>query len=206
MKFLAWLLMGTGTYLMWAAAKNRHPVKVMVALAKGQPAPTEQWQIAPLPPGEVGSILGRAMGDLLNQIPGNATTPNTPTGSTSPGRGQQGSPAGARSTVVNFAREQLGERYVFAARGPDQWDCSGLTLEAYKKVGINLPHNAAMQQRLGKQTHQPQPADLVFWGLTSGHVGIYVGDGMMIHAPNVRRPVSLDKVNDLSRVMYRTYL
>ena len=186
MKFLAWLLMGTGVYLMWAAGKNKNPLTTAIALATGEPVSPLPWQLSPGTP-------------YAMNVPNLGTGVGTDTGSPVDGSNKRG-------TVVAFARAQLGEQYVFAATGPDQWDCSGLTMMAYRQVGVKLPHNAAMQQREGRQVTAPSPGDLVFWGLSSGHVGIYSGNGMMIHAPNPRRKVSEDRVNDLSRVMYRSYL
>lgn len=199
MRFLAWLLMGTGVYLMWAAAKNRNPLTTAIALASGEEPSALPWQLVPGTSYGMGfdREAGAAGKTASGQVGG------VPSGD---GKTDAASSGNARGTVVSFARAQLGEKYVFAASGPDTWDCSGLTMMAYRQVGVKLPHNAAMQQREGTQVSNPQPGDLVFWGLSSGHVGIYIGNGRMIHAPNPRRVVSEDKVNDLSRVMYRSYL
>lgn len=96
-------------------------------------------------------------------------------------------PGPAAAAAIDFARAQLGKPYVYAAAGPNSYDCSGLTMAAYGAAGISLPHYSGAQY-----TSLPhvaldamQPGDLVFWGAGgSGHVGIYVGNGLMIHAPH----------------------
>lgn len=89
------------------------------------------------------------------------------------------------SAVVAFAYDQLGDPYVYGASGPDSWDCSGLTQAAWASVGVSLSHNAAMQwnetARISRD--ELQPGDLVFYSNLS-HVGIYIGGGEIIHAPN----------------------
>jgi cell wall-associated NlpC family hydrolase len=94
-------------------------------------------------------------------------------------------PAGAASQAVRFALAQVGKPYVYGAAGPGSWDCSGLTMAAWASAGVSLPHSAAGQYNYG--THvafaQLQPGDLLFYYQPIGHVTIYVGDGMMVSAP-----------------------
>jgi cell wall-associated NlpC family hydrolase len=89
------------------------------------------------------------------------------------------------SSVVAFAYEQLGEPYVYGEAGPDAWDCSGLTQQAWAQAGVSLSHNAAMQwdetARISRD--ELQPGDLVFYN-DLAHVGIYIGNDEIIHAPN----------------------
>lgn len=97
-------------------------------------------------------------------------------------------PPSARAGIaIAFARAQLGKPYEYAAVGPDTFDCSGLTMAAWGAAGVHLPHYSGAQYE--SLPHVPldqmQPGDLVFWGTDgSHHVGIYVGDGLMIHAPH----------------------
>ena len=91
--------------------------------------------------------------------------------------------------AVAYAWDQLGKKYVYGTAGPNTFDCSGLTMVAWKAAGVSLPHNAA--QQWGRVRHitrsQLAPGDLVFYnGL--GHVGIYIGNNQIIHAPNSRAP------------------
>ncbi|GAA3122455.1 hypothetical protein GCM10010466_11740 [Planomonospora alba] len=112
------------------------------------------------------------------------------------GRGSGGSgwPTGssARGDVAaDWALTQLGKPYVWAADGPDSYDCSGLTMRAWERVGVRLDHWTGTQWTSGP--HVPLNAlrrgDLVFFGRITRnpgdihHVGIYIGDGMMVHAP-----------------------
>jgi len=87
--------------------------------------------------------------------------------------------------VVAFVYAQIGKPYVFGASGPNSYDCSGLTSAAWASVGISIPRTS--QEQWASLPHVPtadmQPGDiLVFNG--AGHVGIYVGGGMMIDAPH----------------------
>jgi cell wall-associated NlpC family hydrolase len=88
--------------------------------------------------------------------------------------------------AVEEARRQLGKPYRYGAAGPDSFDCSGLTMWAWGHAGRSLPHSAAAQY--SATTRVPisalQPGDLVFYGSSIYHEGIYVGDGMMIEAPH----------------------
>jgi cell wall-associated NlpC family hydrolase len=95
----------------------------------------------------------------------------------------KGNSAGA--TAVRAALSQLGKPYVWAAEGPDSYDCSGLTLWAWAHAGVSLPHNSGMQYAATKRVAESdwQPGDLLFFGSPIHHVGMYVGDGQMIEAP-----------------------
>ncbi|MBO0847686.1 MAG: C40 family peptidase, partial [Nocardioides sp.] len=88
-------------------------------------------------------------------------------------------------------RAQIGDPYVWAAAGPNAWDCSGLTMGAWRAGGIYLPHYAAAQyaQSTPIPSSALRPGDLVFWGSSSSpwsiyHVALYVGNGMIIQAPH----------------------
>lgn len=87
--------------------------------------------------------------------------------------------------VLAFARAQIGKPYVWGATGPSSYDCSGLTQAAWKAAGVDLPRTTWDQVEVGKRvaTTDLLPGDLVFFYDDISHVGIYIGDGMMIHAP-----------------------
>lgn len=93
--------------------------------------------------------------------------------------------AGARAAAISFALAQLGKPYRWAAAGPDAYDCSGLVLAAYARVGVRLPHQTGSMIRYGTPVGrgQLQPGDIVF--PTSGHVAIYLGGGRIVHAPHI---------------------
>jgi cell wall-associated NlpC family hydrolase len=99
----------------------------------------------------------------------------------------KGTSAGAQQ-AIKYAYKQLGKPYVWAAAGPDSFDCSGLTMMAWQQGGISLPHYAAAQYQLTEHLTitQLQPGDLVFWGTspnTIHHVALYIGNGEIIQAP-----------------------
>ena len=86
--------------------------------------------------------------------------------------------------AVAFARAQVGKPYVWGAAGPDSYDCAGLTQASWKAACVTLPRVATDQADAGITVSlaDVQPGDLVFFHDDSSHVGVYVGNGMMIHA------------------------
>jgi cell wall-associated NlpC family hydrolase len=126
-------------------------------------------------------------------------TPATPPPGDDGGGTSGGSPATstAGATALAFAKAQLGEPYKYGAAGPSSWDCSGLTMRAWEKAGVRLPHNAAAQYKLGRKVAKAdlQPGDLVFFYDGPSHVGIYAGDGEIIHAPKPGSKVTYIKMS-----------
>jgi cell wall-associated NlpC family hydrolase len=102
--------------------------------------------------------------------------------------------SGKAGVAVSAAYSQLGVPYKFAAESPGvAFDCSGLTKWAWGRAGVYLPHQSRAQY--GAVSHvskdQAQPGDLIFYYSPIGHVGLYVGNGMMVHAPQTGKTVSL---------------
>ncbi|GAA3158213.1 C40 family peptidase [Blastococcus jejuensis] len=91
----------------------------------------------------------------------------------------------AAQVAVDTAMAQRGKPYVWAASGPRSFDCSGLTAFAYAAAGVRLPHSSRMQAGMGQSVSRAelQPGDLVFFYSPVSHVGIYIGNGQMVHAP-----------------------
>ena len=87
--------------------------------------------------------------------------------------------------ALSFARTQIGKPYVWGATGPDSYDCSGLTQAAWKAAGVDIPRVTYDQVNAGTTVpvSSAQPGDLVFFYDDITHVGLYIGNGMMIHAP-----------------------
>ncbi|HET9380456.1 MAG TPA: NlpC/P60 family protein [Streptomyces sp.] len=87
--------------------------------------------------------------------------------------------------AVAFARAQIGKPYVWGATGPGSYDCSGLTQDAWQAAGVSIPRTTYDQVEAGTTVSlsQAAPGDLVFFYDDVTHVGIYIGDGRMIHAP-----------------------
>jgi cell wall-associated NlpC family hydrolase len=99
--------------------------------------------------------------------------------------------------AAKFACQQAGDPYVWAADGPGSYDCSGLTLAAWRTVGVYLPHNARSQSQSVPHVSRSnlKVGDLIFFYSPIHHVAIYVGGGKMMHAPSFGdhvRMVSLD--------------
>jgi cell wall-associated NlpC family hydrolase len=95
--------------------------------------------------------------------------------------------------VIAFARSQVGKRYLPGGEGPGGFDCSGFTKRAYARAGLSLPHSSGAQARRARTItrSQARPGDLV---VGPGHVGIYMGRGMMIDAGNHRTGVVYRKL------------
>ncbi|MEW1792625.1 MULTISPECIES: C40 family peptidase [Streptomyces] len=114
-----------------------------------------------------------------------ATGGGTDTGSGGGSGAADGTYAAKAEKVLAFARAQIGKPYVWGATGPSSYDCSGLTGAAWKAAGVQLPRTTWDQVKVGKRvaTADLLPGDLVFFYDDISHVGIYKGDGKMIHAP-----------------------
>ena len=111
--------------------------------------------------------------------------------------------SGKAGVAVRYAYNAIGTPYVWAADGPNGYDCSGLTLAAWRAAGKSLPHNAAMQwdKVAHIQRSELAPGDLVFYsGL--GHVALYVGSGKVIHAPTFGESVKLAPYDMMSPYGY----
>ena len=109
--------------------------------------------------------------------PTQPTTPPAPPADPAPP-----APASGAGAAIGFARQQIGDPYVWGAAGPSAWDCSGLTMGAWRAGGISLPHYSVAQYSQSTPISQSslRPGDLVFWGSTSSpssiyHVALYVG-------------------------------
>jgi peptidoglycan DL-endopeptidase CwlO len=105
-------------------------------------------------------------------------------------------PLSIASRAVALARTQLGVPYRWGGASPAGFDCSGLVMWVYGRLGVSLPHNAAALYGVGRPVERTalRPGDLLFFsGL--GHVGIYVGKGRMIHAPQSGRNVEIQPLS-----------
>lgn len=117
--------------------------------------------------------------------------------------------------VVAKLRKTVGKTwYVFSGNTPSGWDCSGLTMWTYEQLGITLEHRASKQQYAGYQVSTPNVGDIVVFtykGYKSAyHVGIYIGNGKMIHAPEKGQRTRIESVSrfagNYSKVSYRRLL
>ncbi|MEV8327569.1 NlpC/P60 family protein [Kitasatospora sp. NPDC056731] len=101
--------------------------------------------------------------------------------------------SGRAAAVLQFAYAQLGKPYGWGATGPNSFDCSGLTGGAYRAGNVKLPRMSQDQWNSGSRVQRAdlQPGDLVFFYPDIHHVGIYIGDGKMIHAPRTGKNVEV---------------
>ena len=106
-------------------------------------------------------------------------------------------PSGDVGAVLEAALEQIGTPYEWGGSGPGGFDCSGLTSFAYRAAGVSLPHSSRAQSRMGVAVSRGElmPGDLVFFGDPVYHVGIYVGNGKMVHARTFGVPVAVTSVD-----------
>jgi cell wall-associated NlpC family hydrolase len=148
-------------------------------------------------------LAAQAKAAAQKQQPAPAPSPSPSSGSSGSSGGSSGSsapPPATHSSVVSIALQYLGVPYVWGGASPSGFDCSGLTMYAYAKVGVYLPHNAAMQYGMGSAVSRNQlaPGDLVFFNGLS-HVGMYIGGGRFVHAPHTGDVV---KISSLSEYWY----
>jgi len=120
----------------------------------------------------------------------------------SPGAG-----GGEGSIAVQAALTRIGTPYVWGAAGPGAFDCSGLVMWAYQQAGIYLPHSSYAQAAGGQPVSldQMQPGDVITYYSDASHVGMYVGDGMMVHASTFGIPVAVVPVNNAPIYNVRRY-
>jgi cell wall-associated NlpC family hydrolase len=109
--------------------------------------------------------------------------------------------SGRAAAAVRFAMAQVGKAYSYGASGPNAYDCSGLTMRAWGTAGVGLPHSSSAQQGSGVRVSesQLQPGDLVFYYSPVSHVGMYIGNGLIVNAEN---PSSGVRVTGLHSMPY----
>ncbi|MFD5909340.1 NlpC/P60 family protein [Streptomyces massasporeus] len=116
-----------------------------------------------------------------------------------PGSASAQAPNSRAATAVSYAYQKLGSPYVWGATGPNAFDCSGLVQAAYRAAGVSLPRTTYSQIAAGRRVSRSEllPGDLVFFYAGISHVGIYVGNGRMIHAPNPSAPVRVAPLDEM---------
>ena len=116
--------------------------------------------------------------------------------------------------AIQFAIAQLGKPYLYGGNGPDSWDCSALVQAAYAAAGITLPRVSSAQVNVGTPVYDPAqllPGDLIFIAgddgtdAAPGHVGMYIGSGLILHAPYTGQHVRADPVSGWPVVAIRRY-
>ncbi|MFK0292986.1 NlpC/P60 family protein [Streptomyces sp. NPDC090442] len=138
----------------------------------------------------------RKEAEKRRQHPGGSDQ-NTGGGTSSGGGASDGGSSSTKAQkALAFARSQMGKPYVWGATGPNSYDCSGLTQAAWKAAGVDLPRTTWDQVKTGTRvsTDNLQPGDLVFFYNDISHVGMYIGDGKMIHAPHPGANVRVESI------------
>jgi len=169
-----------------AAAARERAAKAAAAAAAAQTAPAPSpTTTAPVPAAP--AITTDPTTTTTSVPPSPTTTDTTPAAPLPPGHPE----------AASIALRYLGVKYVFGGASPAGFDCSGLVMYVYAQLGIQLPHYAAAQFGLGVPVPRDelQPGDLVFFdGLD--HVGIYIGGGQMVHAPQTGDVVKITAISD----------
>ncbi|MFT8394476.1 C40 family peptidase [Propionibacterium sp.] len=121
------------------------------------------------------------------------------TASSSASAKSAGTSSSAAQTALNFALSQVGKAYATGGTGPSAYDCSGLMYTAYANAGISLPRTSYAQASAGTSVSQSnlQPGDLVFF-YDNGHVGMYIGNGQVVHAADYGIGVVVGAVSSMS--------
>ncbi|MQY16339.1 hypothetical protein SRB5_65370 [Streptomyces sp. RB5] len=116
-------------------------------------------------------------------------------------RGVPAAPNRRAAAAVSYAMAQVGKPYVWGASGPNSYDCSGLTQAAWRAAGVSLPRTTFTQINAGRRVSRGElaPGDLVFFYSSVSHVGMYIGNGQMVHAP---RPGAAVRTAPLDQMPY----
>ena len=107
-------------------------------------------------------------------------------------------PGGQAAVAVQAALSRIGSPYSWGGSGPNAFDCSGLVMWAYQQAGLSLPHSSQALAQGGQPVSmsEMQPGDLVTYYSDASHVGMYIGDGMMVHASTYGTPVRVVPVTN----------
>ncbi|HEY9266225.1 MAG TPA: peptidoglycan hydrolase RipC [Mycobacterium sp.] len=155
--------------------------EVLAAMPPPPPAPP-----GAVPPGQDPAVLAAPpapLPDVPGAIPpGDVAAPGSP----------------ASTTVIQAALSRIGSPYSWGGSGPSAFDCSGLVMWSFQQAGMSLPHSSQALARGGQPVSrdQMQPGDLVTYYSDASHVGIYIGDGMMVHASTYGTPVRVAPVDN----------
>ncbi|WP_267243053.1 C40 family peptidase [Streptomyces sp. PR69] len=158
-----------------------------------------------------GTAAGESSGDARAATPrasgARAAEQTGPAAAPAPARTSAQTPAAApakaadsrAAQAVSFAYGALGKPYVWGATGPASFDCSGLTQAAWRSAGVSLPRTTYTQINAGRRVTRSQlaPGDLVFFYSGVSHVGIYIGNGQMIHAPKPGDTVRIAPIDQM---------
>lgn len=187
-------------------------LQVQIAIVKSRYTaltPSQRQALAALPPAPAAPPVPAP--DALPPAPGDDPAINA-AGPTPPVEGLPTLPDVAGGTAagaiaVQAALTRIGDPYSWGAAGPGAFDCSGLVMWAFQQAGISLPHSSYAQAAGGQAVSrdQMQPGDVVTYYSDASHVGIYIGDGMMVHASTFGVPVRVAPVDNAPIYNVRRY-
>jgi cell wall-associated NlpC family hydrolase len=173
-------------------------LQLQVALVKSQYralTPNQREALAAMPP-----MPAPPAPDAAPPDPGILAAPpeGIPPGDVAPPGAIPGGGAPESGTVIQAALSRIGSPYSWGASGPSAFDCSGLVMWSFQQAGISLPHSSQALAQGGQPVSmdQMQPGDLVTYYSDASHVGIYIGDGMMVHASTYGTPVRVAPVDN----------
>ncbi|WP_329220327.1 NlpC/P60 family protein [Streptomyces sp. NBC_01485] len=145
------------------------------------------------------SRIGEAAGDATTGDRASRASTDGRAGLPAPGSATADAPNSRAAAAVSYAYTKLGSPYVWGATGPNAFDCSGLVLASYRSAGVSLPRTTYAQIGAGQRVSRSEllPGDLVFFYSGITHVGLYIGNGQMIHAPNPSAPVRVAPIDEM---------
>jgi peptidoglycan DL-endopeptidase CwlO len=174
-------------------------LQIQIAVVKSQYqvlTPSQREALAAMPP-----IPAPPAPDAAPQDPNVLAAPpeGIPPGDVAPpGAAVPGDGSPEAATVIQAALSRIGSPYSWGASGPNAFDCSGLVMWSFQQAGVSLPHSSQALAQGGQPVSmdQMQPGDLVTYYSDASHVGIYIGDGMMVHASTYGTPVRVAPVDN----------
>jgi cell wall-associated NlpC family hydrolase len=179
-------------------ASTRHRedrLKALLASARSHESRLQQERLAALARARARAVARREQARTPLPPPATGPTSPVPTGGSTAGTVS----VATESAAVQVAEAQIGKPYVWGGAGPNSFDCSGLVMYAYGKVGVHLDHYTGDQWNEGVHLSRSQlrPGDLVFFAYdtsdpaTIHHVGMYIGNGEMVQAPQTGENVQI---------------
>ncbi|NEK57018.1 C40 family peptidase [Geodermatophilus sabuli] len=138
-------------------------------------------------------------GIALSPVAASADTGGVTIQSVAPAAAPVAAPNAAAQVAVDTALAQVGDRYVYGATGPNSFDCSGLTSYSYAAAGVTIPRTSKLQSTSGTPVAKAdlKPGDLVFFYSPVSHVGMYIGNGQMVHASTASKPVAVVNLDSM---------
>jgi len=146
-----------------------------------------------------GIAVAAVTGAAVTLAPATAFADSGDSGGVSVAAAPAAAPNAVAQRAVDVTLAQQGDPYGWGAAGPNAFDCSGLTSFAYRQAGISLPRTSRGQAGVGTPVSKSdlKPGDLVFFYSPISHVGLYIGNGQMVHASTAGQPVKVVNLNSV---------